>query len=36
MGIGVFSPRLDEKGNSILGVRMMEALNKELELNIFR
>lgn len=36
MGIGVFSPRLDEKGNSILGVRMMEALNRELELNIFR
>jgi len=36
MGIGVFSPRLDEKGNSILGVRMMEELNKELELNVFR
>jgi len=36
MGIGVFSPRLDEKGNSILGVRMMEELNRELELNIFR
>ena len=36
MGIGVFSPRLDEKGNSILGVRMMDELNQELELNVFR
>ncbi|SHJ20260.1 L-glutaminase [Dethiosulfatibacter aminovorans DSM 17477] len=35
MGIGVFSPRLDEKGNSILGVRMIEELNEELGLNIF-
>jgi len=36
MGIGVFSPRLDQKGNSIVGVKMMEELNRELELNIFR
>jgi glutaminase len=35
MGIGVFSPRLDHKGNSILGVRMIEELNKTFNLNIF-
>ena len=35
MGIGVFSPRLDDKGNSILGVKMIEELNEEVGLNIF-
>jgi glutaminase len=36
MGIGVFCPNLDQKGNSILGIKMLEELNKELNLNIFR
>ena len=36
MGIGVFSPRLDSKGNSILGIKCIDELNKALHLNIFR
>jgi glutaminase len=36
MGIGVFSPRLDQKGNSILGINMVDELNQALQLNIFR
>lgn len=35
MGIGVFGPSLDKKGNSIAGLKILEALSKELELNIF-
>lgn len=36
MGIGVFSPRLDSKGNSILGIQCIKELNESLDLNIFR
>ena len=34
-GIGVFGPSLDEKGNSIAGVQILEYLSKELHLHIF-
>ncbi len=36
MGIGVFSPRLDSKGNSIVGVQCIKELDESLDLNIFR
>ncbi|MFC4076972.1 glutaminase A [Salinithrix halophila] len=35
MGIGVFGPSLDEKGNSIAGVRLLKELCREWELSIF-
>lgn len=35
MGIGIYSPALDSKGNSCAGVKALEALSKELELSIF-
>lgn len=35
MGIGIFSPALDEKGNSIAGIRALEALSRKLYLSIF-
>ncbi|MCC3869459.1 glutaminase A [Terrisporobacter mayombei] len=35
MGIGVFGPALDEKGNSIGGLNILEDLSNKLELNIF-
>lgn len=35
MGIGVFGPALDKKGNSIGGLKVLEDLSRELELNIF-
>lgn len=35
MGIGVFGPSLDEKGNSIAGIKMLQELSKELDLSIF-
>ena len=35
MGIGVFGPSLDKKGNSIGGLKILEDLSKELKLNIF-
>ena len=35
MGIGVFGPSLDSKGNSIAGVALLEYLAKELDLTIF-
>ena len=35
MGIGVFSPALDEKGNSIAGRKVLEVLGKRLGLSIF-
>lgn len=35
MGIGVFSPALDRKGNSLAGICLLEDLSKELSLNIF-
>ena len=35
MGIGVYSPALDKKGNSVAGIRAMELLSQKLELSIF-
>ena len=35
MGIGVFSPALDSKGNSVAGLAAMKMLSEELELSIF-
>ncbi|MEG2787578.1 MAG: glutaminase A [Romboutsia sp.] len=35
MGIGIFGPSLDPMGNSIAGVKMLQQLSKELNLDIF-
>lgn len=35
MGIGVFGPGLDSKGNSAGGIKVMEHLSKSLDLSIF-
>ncbi len=35
MGIGIYGPALDKKGNSIGGVKILEALSKKLNLSIF-
>ena len=35
MGIGVFGPALDQKGNSIAGLRILEQLSEELSLSIY-
>ena len=35
MGIGIFSPALDKKGNSVAGIKALEALSQKLELSIF-
>ena len=35
MGIGIFGPALDSMGNSVAGVKMLQQLSKELDLNIF-
>lgn len=35
MGIGVFGPALDSKGNSSGGMKLLEELSKELDLSIF-
>lgn len=35
MGIGLFSPALDGKGNSVAGIKALERLSKELKLSIF-
>lgn len=35
MGIGVFGPALDEKGNSIGGIKVLEYISKEWDLSIF-
>lgn len=34
-GIGVFSPRLDEKGNSVRGIEVCKHLSREFGLNVF-
>ncbi len=34
-GIGVFGPALDEKGNSVGGLNILEALSKSYDFNIF-
>lgn len=35
MGIGVFGPALDRKGNSYAGIKMLEELSKSLSLSIY-
>lgn len=35
MGIGIYSPALDKKGNSVAGKKVLEILSKELQLSIF-
>ncbi len=35
MGIGIYSPSLDKKGNSIAGIRVLRRLSRQLELSIF-
>ena len=35
MGIGIYSPSLDPKGNSSAGVRALELLNGKLDLSVF-
>jgi glutaminase len=34
-GIGIFSPRLDAKGNSVRGIEVCKRISADLELNIF-
>lgn len=35
MGIGVFGPALDAKGNTIAGIQVLQEISKELDLSIF-
>ncbi len=35
MGIGVYGPALDAKGNSVAGIQMLQELSEKLDLNIF-
>ena len=35
MGIGVFSPALDEKGNSVAGKKLLETISKKMQLSVF-
>lgn len=35
MGIGIFSPKLDSKGNSVAGIKALEQLSNKLDLSIF-
>ncbi|WP_227937942.1 glutaminase A [Alkalihalobacillus deserti] len=35
MGMGILSPPLDKKGNSVVGVKLLEQLSNELDLSIF-
>lgn len=35
MGIGIFSPGLDKKGNSLSGIKVLEYLSEKLDLSIF-
>lgn len=35
MGIGIYSPALDEKGNSVAGIHLLEKLSEQLYLSIF-
>ena len=35
MGIGIFSPALDAKGNSVAGIKALELLSDKLFLSIF-
>jgi len=35
MGIGIFSPGLDPKGNSLAGIQVLERMSKRMYLSIF-
>lgn len=35
MGIGLYSPALDKKGNSLAGIKALELLSKKLDLSVF-
>ena len=35
MGIGIFSPALDSKGNSLAGIQVLERLSHKMYLSIF-
>lgn len=35
LGIGIYSPALDKKGNSVAGIKALERLSRELDLSIF-
>lgn len=35
MGIGIFSPKIDSKGNSVAGIKALEQLSNKLDLSIF-
>lgn len=35
MGIGIYSPALDEKGNSVAGIQLLEQISNQLYLSIF-
>ncbi|MBR6739176.1 MAG: glutaminase, partial [Oscillospiraceae bacterium] len=35
MGLGTYGPSLDDKGNSIGGISMLEYLSRELHLHVF-
>lgn len=35
MGIGIYSPALDKKGNSVAGIKALEKLSEKLDLSIF-
>ncbi|WP_100373339.1 glutaminase A [Bacillus sp. FJAT-45037] len=35
IGIGIYGPALDEKGNSVAGMKLLEALSSHYELSIF-
>ncbi|MBQ6874817.1 MAG: glutaminase A [Lachnospiraceae bacterium] len=35
MGIGIFSPALDEKGNSVAGIQLLEKISRQFKLSIF-
>jgi glutaminase len=34
-GIGIYGPALDEKGNSVAGIAMLEYISKEMGYHIF-
>lgn len=34
-GIGIFGPSLDDKGNSIAGIRLLEMMSRQYSLSMF-
>ena len=35
MGVGVFAPALNQRGNSVAGIKTLEKLSQELDLSIY-